>query len=423
MKEGVRTMELTRRQFLGASGAAAVLASAKLAPTVAAAEDDPLGVRKDFPALREYTFLNTAYIGLIPQAVADAGRDWLDARTRRTYSVQQMQAKTDEARKLFARMVGAGEDEVAFLFSTSEGENVVVNSLDFKPGDNVVIDDLVYPSTPVINRRLEKMKGVELRMVKHRNGAATVEDFAKLVDKRTRMISVALVSNISGFRHDMKGLADLAHANGGYLYADAVQAIGMGPVDLRALGIDFLTTGSYKWLMAGFGVAPFYVRRELVDRIQPTNVGWQVAKRLDNYQYEPYRTARKFEFASLAFGEIYQLAAALAYLQGIGLDKIEAQSLALVQQLRKGLTDLKARILTPEGNRSSIVSFYIRKESAEAQKILDADQIKVSLQNGDRTEAYGGTGPVTRVRVSLSFFNNPADVERFLGVASKLTAT
>ena len=415
-------MELSRRDFLTATSGAAVLAGLGGA-SAAAAEEDPLGVRKDFPALREYTYLNTAYIGLIPQAVVDAGRDWLEARAHRTYTVQQMQAKTDETRKLFARMVGAGEDEIGFLFSTSEGENVVVNSLDFKPGDNVVIDDLVYPSTPVIDRRLEKTKGVELRMVKHRNGAATVEDFARLVDDRTRLISVALVSNMSGFRHDMKGLADLAHARGAYLYTDAVQAIGTGPIDVRALGIDFLTTGSYKWLMAGFGVAPFYVRRELLDRIHPANVGWQVEKRLENYEYQHYRTARKFEYASLAFGEIYQLAAALAYLQGIGLDKIEAQSLALAQQLRTGLADRGIRIFTPEGNRSSILSFYIRKEMPEAQKILDAEQVRVSLQNGDRTEAYGGTGPVVRVRVSLSFFNNAAEVQRMLSVADKLAAT
>jgi selenocysteine lyase/cysteine desulfurase len=415
-------MDISRRDFIGTTAGAAALAALG-ATAAAAAEDDPLGVRKDFPALQDYTFLNTAYIGLIPQAVVDAGRDWLEARARRTYSVQQMQAKADEARKLFAGMVGAGEDEIGFLSSTSEGENVVVNSLDFKPGDNVVFDDLVYPSTPVIYRRLADTKGVEIRMVKHRNGAATVDDYGRMVDDRTRLISVAWVSNISGYRHDMRALADLAHRRGAYLYADAVQMIGSGPVDARADGVDFFTTGAYKWLMAGFGVAPFYVRRELLDKITPANVGWQVAKRLEDYHYEHHRTARKFEYASPAFGELYQLAAALAYLRGIGLDRIEAQSQALVRQFRKGLADRGFKVFTPENSRSSIVSFYIRKEPAEANKILDADKVKVSLQNGDRTEAYGGTGPVTRVRASFAFFNNASDVERLLAVAEKLNAS
>ena len=413
-------MHLSRRQFVSAVPSAALLAGLK---SVEPTGDDPLGVRKDFPVLRDETFLNTAYIGLIPQAVVDAGHDWLESRARRTYPVQHMLEKTDETRKLFARLIGAGDDEIGFLYATSEGENVIVNSLDWKAGDNVVVNDLVYPSTPTILRRLEKEREVELRMAKHRNGATTVDDFARLVDDRTRLLSVALVSNLSGYRHDMNGLAELAHAHGAYLYADAVQAVGMGPVDVKALDIDFLTTGSYKWLGAGMGIAPFYVRRELLDRIHPANVGWQVEKRLEGYQYQHYRTAKKFEYASLAFGEIYQLAAALKYLEGVGLDRIEIQSLSLVERLRKGLVARGFRILTPPGTRSAIVSFYIREEAAAAEKILEAARVRVSLQNGDRTEAYGGTGPVTRVRVSLSFFNNAADVDRFLEVSEKLGAS
>lgn len=411
-------MKLSRRDFVETACAATLLSG--VSRGAVAAEDDPLGVRADFPALREQTFLNTAYIGLVSQAVVDAGHDWLDARQRRTYPVGHMLATTDDTRRLFAELVGAGDDEIGFLYSTSEGENVVVNSLDFKEGDNVVIDDLVYPSTTVIDRRLANAQGVEMRMVKHAGGATSVDEFARLVDERTRLISVALVSNISGYRHDIKKLAELAHAHGAYLYTDAVQAIGMGPVDVKALDIDFMTTGSYKWLMAGFGVAPFYVRRELLDRIHPANVGWQVDKRLSGYEYEHYRTARKFEYASLSFGEVYQLKAALTYLRSVGVERAEAQSMSLVARLRKGLVDRGFRILTPEGNRSAIVSFYIAKPADDAQKILDEARVTVSLQNGDRTEAYGGSGPVTRVRVSLSFFNNNADVDRLLGVCDEL---
>ena len=170
---------------------------------------------------------------------------------------------------------GPVSDEIAFLSSTTEGENIVVNSLDFKAGDNVVYDDLVYPSTPMIYQRLAETKGVDIRVVKSRNGAAPVEDFKKLVDGRTRLISVAWVNNNSGYRHDMKALAALAHSHGAYLYSDAVQFMGTGPVDLRAEGVDFCTSGTYKWLMAGFGVAAFYVRRELLDTIHPPNVGWR----------------------------------------------------------------------------------------------------------------------------------------------------
>ncbi len=412
-------MELSRRQFLGTASGAALLAARPRLVT-SAIVDDPLGVRRHFPATQQFTYLNTAYIGLMPQPVVEAGQDWLQARAGRAYSVQAMLAKLDEARRILARLVGADEDEIGFLYSTTEGENVVVNSLDWKSGDNVVIDDLVYPSTPVIYRRLEETKGVQLRIVKHRGGATSVDDFTRLVDQRTRLISVAWVSNTSGFRHDMRGLADLAHAHGAYLYADAVQAVGMGPLDVHAEGVDVFTTGTYKWIMAGFGVAPFFVRRAVLDRIQPDRVGWRVERRLDDYRYEHYETAKKFEHSSLAFGSVYQLAAALAYLDRIGLDAIQAQSLKLVDRLRRGLVERGFRIFTPEGTRSSIISFYIEKNPDEVRRTLDGQNIQVSIQAGERTNAYGRSGlPVNRIRVSLSFFNNDAEVDRFLDVSER----
>ena len=414
-------MDLTRRGFLDLTATAAVASltphraeSARRGPrlqqTVAAAHDDPLGVRKDFPALRDFTFLNTAYTGLISQAVVDAAREWTATRAGRTYTVGEMLAKTDEARKLYAEMIGAREDEIAFLSSTSEGENIVVNSLDLKSGDNVVYDDLVYPSTPAIYQRLAETKGIEIRVVKSRDGAVPVEEFARLVDRRTRLISVAWVNHNSGFRHDMKALALLAHGHGGYLYADAVQFIGSGPVDVHDEGVDFCTSGTYKWLMAGFGVAAFYVRRQLLDRLHPPNVGWR-SRPADNK--EAPSAARKFEYATPAFGELYELAAALKYLQRIGLDRIEVRSQTLVKRFRNGLAARKMQIDTPDNNRSSIVSFYIRKPSAEAEKILAAERVKVSLQ---------AAGPITRVRVAFAFFNSEADVDRMLEVAEKLTA-
>lgn len=345
---------------------------------------------------------------LISQAVVNAAREWTDTRANRTYTVGEMLARTDEARALYARTIGAGLDEVAFLSSTSEGENLVVNSLDFKPGDNVVYDDLVYPSTPIIYQRLAGARGVEIRVARSRDGGVNVEEFAKHVDRRTRLVSVAWVNHSSGFRHDMKALANLAHGHGAYLYSDAVQFIGSGPCDVRAEGVDFCRSGTYKWIMAGFGVAPFYVRRELLDRLQPPNVGWRTRPA----ETAADRTAaRTLEYATPAFGGLFELAAALKYLQGIGLDRIEARSQTLVQRFRGGLAARKAHIDTPDGNRSSIVSFYTRMPAAEAEQLLAAERVKVSLQ---------ATGPLTRVRVSLSFFNSEADVDRMLAVAERL---
>jgi selenocysteine lyase/cysteine desulfurase len=251
-----------------------------------------------------------------------------------------------------------------------------------------------------------------------------VHDFERLVDSRTRMISVAWVSNLNGFRHDMRPLADLAHAHGAYMYTDAIQAIGTAPLDVRAAGVDFLCCGSYKWLMAGFGVAPFFVRRELLDRIKPDRVGWHVEKRLGDYRYQHFKNGKKFEFASLAFGEVYQLAGALAYLEGVGLAKIEQHTTALVNLLRAGLVDRGFVVFTPNDNRSPILSFYVNEPTDAAGKALETAGVKVSVQNGDRTDAYGASGaPLNRVRVSVSHFNNSADIQRMLVASERLKAS
>ena len=410
-------MQVSRRHFLAATSAATTLG--RLAHTQSSGDADPLGVRRDFPAADETTYLNTAYIGLISRPVLDAGREWLDRRANRPFDVGQMLAKADEARRGFAALINATEEEIGLLFSTSEGENVVVDALEWKRGDNVVIDELGYSSTSIIQKRLAETRGVEVRVVPQRNGEARVEDFARLVDRRTKLVSVAWVSSLNGFRHDMRALAELAHAHGAHVYADAIQAVGMGPLDVRAAGVDFLCCGGYKWLMAGFGVAPFYVRRELLDVVRPDRVGWHVGSRLGNYRYQPYRTAKKYEFSSLAFGEVHQLAAAIDYLRRVGVDRIEAHTLALTERLRAGLAERRFRMFTPEGAQSSILSFYVTQTPEAAARTFEEGRVKISIQRGE-TDEPAGPDASCRIRVAVSLFNSAPDVDRLLAVAETL---
>ncbi len=410
-------MQISRRSFLGTTTLGALATRVAAQPRSAGA--DPLGVRGDCPAADEFTYLNTSYIGLIPRPVLDAGRTWLDHRAHQPFTVGQMLAKADETRRAFAQLINAGDDEVGLLYSTTEGENVVVDALDLARGNNVVIDDLGYASTSVIHKRQQETKGVEVRIVRQRNGEAAVEDFARLVDRRTRLVSVAWVSSLNGFTHDMRALADLAHAHGAYLYADAIQVVGTRPLDVRASGVDFLCCGTYKWLMAGFGVAPFYVRRELLDRIRPDRAGWRVEQRLGDYRYRPYADGRKYEFSSLAFGDVFQLAAAIEYLRRVGLDRIEAHTRSLVDRLRSGLADRGFRMFTPAGAGSSILSFYVAGPPDAAAEAFDSARVRISIQRGE-TDEPAGPDASCRVRVGVSLFNNAADIDRLLTVAERL---
>jgi selenocysteine lyase/cysteine desulfurase len=405
-------MTISRRQFLS-SVVSAPAVGALLARPSAGGGDDPLGVRQDFPIVQEKIYLNSAYIAPCPIAVTQAGCAFLEAKTRRPIALDEMLEKTDEVRRRFARLVGVSPDEIGFLSSTSEGENIVVGSLEMKPGDNVVVDDLHYSTSLALYRHLESSRGVELRIAKNRDGRVTQEDFAPLVDKRTRLVSVAWVSHQNGFRHDMKGLAGLAHSQGAFLYADAIQAIGMFPIDVKETGVDFLASGTYKWLLAGFGTAPFYVRGELLERIRPDRVGhMHIERALPDFRYEFAKTAKKFEYATLSFVSIYQLGASLAYLDGVGVERIGSHTIRLAGELRKGLVERGFKIFTPDRNASSIVTFFNPQPQEIVSKILEEARVEVSFrENG------------AQIRVGIALFNNSSEVGRFLEIAEKFRPT
>src|SRR4029078_10201651 len=152
-------------------------------------------------------------------------------------------------KRRFAAFIGATANEIAFIQNTSDGENIVVMGMDLpKRGGNVVLDELHFETSLYMYKSLEA-KGVELRVVKHRNWAIDIEDMGRAIDRNTRLVSLSLVSNVNGYLHDARAISDLAHAHGAYVFADMVQAAGAVPIDVRAMGIDFGSAATYKWLM------------------------------------------------------------------------------------------------------------------------------------------------------------------------------
>jgi selenocysteine lyase/cysteine desulfurase len=407
---------LDRRSFVAAAASMAAASVVRPSATVAipreptALADDPLGVRGDFPIVKERTFLNSAYIAPIPMQVVNAGHAFLEEKARRSFQLGPLLKKCDEVRAQFARLIGAASaDEIGLLFSTAEGENVVAAGLGLKAGDNVVIDELHYNTEFVLYRQLEKLNGVELRIAKHRGGLVDASDFEPLVDTRTRLVSVAWVSHQNGLRHDMRPIADVAHAKGALFYTDAIQAVGMFPIDVAAAGVDVLCAGSYKWLLAGWGVAPLYVRTAIADRLRLDRYGeMHAGKELPDHSYEIATNAKRFDYSSRSFGDVYTLSAGLSYLEKVGVDRIEAHTVDnLARRLQDGLAKQGHRMFTPPGNRSSIVTFYTTKQPSDVRAAFQSANIEVTVRDGT-------------VRVSPALFNNADDIDRCLATTKKL---
>ena len=367
--------------------------------------DDPLGVRASFPVTEELAYLNTASTGPLSVPVRDALRAYADEKMLQRNRGSGRVA-LNGARTKFANLFGADEDELAFLYATSGAENIIVSAMDWREGDNVVVDELHFVTTFVLYRELERRAGVELRIVPSRDGVVTVDDFAAHTDERSRLISVAWVSNRNGFRYELPPLADLAHAHGAYLYADAIQAWGTFPTNLHDEKVDFACGNGYKWLHADFGCAPFYVRREHLEWMTPDRYGHsQVAETLPGHRFRLKTSAAKLQYANPAYGPVAAMDAALGFLEGVGMDRIAAHTHALAGELRAGAEALGMQLFTPPDNPSAIVSFYHGLEHERLTEALAEEGVSITFHEDGEL-----------LRAAVGMFNNRDDVDRLLGV-------
>jgi selenocysteine lyase/cysteine desulfurase len=236
---------------------------------------------------------------------------------------------------------------------------------------------------------------------------------------------VAWVSNRNGYRHDLRALTELAHAKGALVYVDGVQALGTFPTNLTDLGVDFACSAVYKWLFAGFGVAPFFIREEHLDRIRPDRYGHgQVAEtltpkgwtrhlgagRFSELDFRLLTTARKYEYFCLAYSTIVQLAVTFGLFKKVGISRIEEHAMPLAHELRDDAAELGFETWTPKGNGSPIVSFVQGQDIEDLKRLLKEEAISVSFREKNET----------LMRVSVSMFNNRADVQRLLNLLQRV---
>lgn len=378
-------------------------------------------IRSDFPVTRDLVYLDSAYYGPYPLPVSHAGKGFIDTRTRGTSGrVNDWLQVMDEVRGTIAEVINANPNEVAITTNTTEGTNIVATSLRMGQGDNVVWDDLSYPSNAVVWLHQERARGIENRVIKSKGGMLYPADFERVVDGETRVISISHVSDRNGYEHELKALADLAHAHGAYLHVDAIQSVGAIQVDVKSAGIDFLTCGTYKWLLGPLGLAFFYVREDLLPELQPVFAGEsQVKTWMDGsvplYPRELHESARKFERATLHYQGVYELRAALDYINGIGMDRIEEQVLRLSSRVWTGLKRLGSELTTPPETRSGIVSCAVADGQSMAQLLRD-NKIVASVKPHDRAMPPVGEVGRGHLRVSPHFFNTEEEIDHLLSV-------
>lgn len=409
-------MTLDRREFL--LGAAALASPAlpdlraafpAVAPA-ASADGNPVfppSVRADFPIASTQTYLNSAAIHPMSVPASRALTDHIAFRLkgsgegRADFGEEQQK----DLKRRFSQLIGAQPDEIAFVQNTSDGENIVVMGMDLpKRGGNVVLDELHFETSLYMYKSLEA-KGIELRVVKHRNWSIDLNDMDRAIDRNTRLVSMALVSNVNGYLHDARAISDLAHAKGAYVFADMVQAAGAVPVDVRAMGIDFGSSATYKWLMGERGFGFLYVRSDLQGTVVPTTrYGHRQITKFDRVgiTWEPLPGAAKYETGTFPNALALCSHTSLQYIERLDLKNIRAHARQLTDRLQREMPALGYPSVTPKGNETPIVAFQLKDAAATTQKLKRANVAATVIADEQR------------LRLAVSVFNTQEDIDKVL---------
>ena len=406
-------MSLGRREFIAGAGALGALGrSARSLFAEQAMRPGavfPPSVRADFPLVASETYLNAAAVHPLGTFAARAIERGLAYRLHGPGEGRDDfgAAKQDDLKKRYGQLINATPAEIAFTANTSDGENIVVMGLDLpRKGGNIVIDELHFTTSLYMYKELEK-KGVELRIVKHRDWAIDVNDMDKAIDRNTRLVSLALVSNVNGYMHDAAAVSALAHARGALVFADVIQAVGAVPVDVKALGIDFASAGTYKWLMGERGLGFLYVREDLQGTVLPTTrYGHRQVSNFNRAEltWEPLPGAARYETGGIPVLLAACVSEGISYVQKLGLDKIRSHARQLTERLQSELPPLGYRPLTPRRTETPILAFELTNTEATTKALHDA-KITATV-----------VGNENRLRLSVSVFNTHDDIDRVVAV-------
>ncbi len=362
-------------------------------------------VRSLFPITNKYCFLNHAAVSPLSLKVIHVVNSLVDQMSSEGIAMYgQWMERVEHVRGIFATLVGARPEEIAFINNTSQGLSCIAQGLKWKPGEKVVVVLPDFPSNvyPWMNL---KQKGIRPIFLNKKGPRFSVDDINRVLEPGVRLISVSSVDFSTGFYCDMQALGQFCKEKGLLFCVDAIQSLGIIPMDVKKFGIHFLAAGGQKWLLGPMGCGGLYISEEINDQVDPVFVGWKSVKDehdFFNLSFDLKPGAERFETGTLNLMGIYALGAAIELILEVGVENIRKRVFDLLNMFVDGLVERSLEIISPlnENERSGILCFKPQGDPVSLFHHFFDHNVMISERNGV-------------IRISPHFYNNEDDVVRF----------
>jgi len=370
----------------------------------------PARCRHRFPIFEHRVYINSCAQGALSDSVRAAYeqylRDWDQYGAPWEYWVERGEA----ARASFADLVNAAPDEIAVTTSESAGVAALATGLRYARRSKVVITDWEFPTIGQIWHAQESRGARVVHVPATGDGTIPLEHFERAIDDDTLVVSITQVCYRNGAMVDVPAVVELAHERGAYVLLDVYQSIGSLPIDVKALGVDFLGAGVLKYLLGSAGLGFFYCRRELVDKVWPTATGWFADENIfemDHTDYSPAPTASRFQSGTPPIPAIYAGIAGMELMKEIGIAETREHVLELQQRLIDGLDELKAVLVTPRSpERRGALMCVKSTDVPSLVSALDAEGIVTSERDSN-------------LRIAPHAYNTSEDIDAVLAALER----
>jgi cysteine desulfurase/selenocysteine lyase len=353
-------------------------------------------VRAEFPALANWTFLNTATYGQLPKRSVDAVNGHFARRDALACTdFLEWFDDADAIRSSIAKLIHCSPGDIAFIPNAATALGLLMSGVSWEAGDQVIALEHEFPNN-LYWPSLLKASGVEFLEVPWNR-------LYESLTERTRLVLVSAVNYSTGFRVPAEELGEVLRQRGILYYLDGTQSVGALKVDIQAVQPDMLAVHGYKWLISPNGAGFVYVKPSLREQLRPNVIGWRSHKdwrRVDNLHHgapEFVSDAEKYEGGMLNFPSLYAMGASIDMMLELGPDRIEHRVLELADQCARVLENAGGEI----DHRGSpiLLARFRHLDVAQLSRKLREQRIVVSARHG-------------RLRVSTHFYNDESDLQK-----------